>query len=910
MKYPFKFCLFAIGFLLLSLPVFAVEESEAAMFIVIPDKVLQMQDSNGRIRMTQMDAAKRMQFLIEKATGELLPIYHASEAPKEGSVIYVGYGDHLVDRVDLPVEPEGYTVISSEDDLILVGTIAPAGTNNRAAPADLGLMHAVEAYAQEVMGYRFLLSSIEMDPDMFELGTVIPRMDLFSIPSDVHLQGHPVFAHRVPHGLPRGFMGLKTGSSRDFNINHVHDVPKWKRLYAKEHPELFVLNEDGTRNLEFLDYAEPLVLEKELEHLEKYFQSNGEINIGMLRPPNTQYIFAEPSDHYKDSYSEAALALREPDEGWGKQSNLWFDYIRRLSTEVKRRWPSMRIATLAYQWHYYPPDMDIPDNVDIMLCLMRSSTQNKQPEVFEYNLEQVKEWYKLVGNDKDRLFLWEYWCWPGLFVTPSTIAPHSMQKWLKEVEPYVSGVFINGEGYIQQDQYLAYYLWLRLLWNPEMDVDAEIADATEKFFGPAGESMNQFYTELIDGYELEWQNANLIWGQYYAHPDLYYAQSYPEKRIKKMASLLEYARQEVGLPPEIESEVRTGSAFYVPNIGEESAPLELSLKATESPIVNPAVIWSEGEVTWEGVVQPGQRLVFANDGGATLISENGLRSSVEAQGQLPAIPAGAAQVFHFRSKPDGKDATFDAKLTYGKEPEAANENSPKSVFARRLEWLRTPYFVFQPTVSNYALKQGLFVEATVAQENLGKVPSYEVSEVEILPEVIDDPIWQKASGVSSLVQGRASGGTPYLNYGFPADRETTFEAVFNKEGIALLLHGEGEPLEDEVVTVRVFDSDFVLYPGNPEGNAPYVRHIQSAGDLWSALLVFEWSALREDEKAVFYKDIVKETGAQQRTIPVQIERTRSKHSVYVWSPPLSSPWGDEPQGPGEFIVRPSGKSEE
>jgi hypothetical protein len=66
-------------------------------------------------------------------------------------------------------------------------------------------------------------------------------------------------------------------------------------------------------------------------------------------------------------------------EAWGTFSNIWFDYLSRLAPEVKERWPHMRISTLAYHRHYGVPTFEIPDNIGVMVALMRSSMQNKQP---------------------------------------------------------------------------------------------------------------------------------------------------------------------------------------------------------------------------------------------------------------------------------------------------------------------------------------------------------------------------------------------------------------------------------------------------------------------------------------------------------------------------------------------------
>lgn len=68
---------------------------------------------------------------------------------------------------------------------------------------------------------------------------------------------------------------------------------------------------------------------------------------------------------------------------------------------------------------------------------------------------------------------------------------------------------------------------MKLLWNPDIDVRAEIADICQAFYGPAGEAMTAFNLRLFERFAMKWENAKPIWGQYYVHPEYYYGQSYP-----------------------------------------------------------------------------------------------------------------------------------------------------------------------------------------------------------------------------------------------------------------------------------------------------------------------------------------------------------------------------------------------
>ncbi|MCF7854873.1 MAG: DUF4838 domain-containing protein [Candidatus Pacebacteria bacterium] len=877
--------------------------SDPEVLLILPQKPLKALDGGGRPAFTQREAAKRLQTLIRRATGLHAPITALpATVPDEVVRMYVGYGPHLSGLVSPPSRPEGLKIVEKEGNLFLLGEIAEAGTNNWPEPVDRGVMHAVETFAEEVLGYRFFFATLGSDSDLSELGTVTPDIGELTIKPGLLIEDAPAFKHRVPHGMPRGSIGLRTGSSVAFNCNHVHNPAAWRRMYGDEHPELFVLKEDGTRDWNHLDYAEPLVLEKEIEHLEAYFASDGAKRPGMARTPTSRYIMAEPTDNYPDSHSEAAKKLLKPDAGWGRQSNLWFDYVRRLAAEVEKRWPHMRVSTLAYQWHYYPPDVEIPDNVDVMVCLMRSSTQNKQPQVFQHNLKTVKEWLKRVGNDPERLFLWEYWCWPGFFVTSPTIGPYAMQRWLQTVQPYVSGVFINGGGHPRPFEYLMYRVWMRLQWDPQLDVTADIADACQAFYGPAGDTMTAFHRRLIQCYEKEWGNPLLIWGQYFATPGLYYGQSYPRREIERLAVLLEQARREAGMPALLEAEVEHGGAVYLFNADTAPVPVTISLTAKDHDILNPTVAWDGGRLAWKGRLRSGVRLEIIGAGRAQLVDPQGSRSSVgnALEGVVPALAPGEGDVFHFWHDGPEKGKLFQVELGYGRESKDVTRHHENTIAARRLEWFRDPFLVFHPTTSQYAEKRGFFPVAHVVHRHLGSPPVYEVSEVETLPVDMDDPVWSAAPSLE-LVRGREKGGTPYQAMGFPADLRTHAQLVYTRDALAVTLMAEGAPVEGETVTLKVLDKTFeVAVDGtdNDDGN-PLVRQLLSDDNGWRALAVLTWDdvGLPEAERPVSH-------GAgpadMRHKLPFQLLRSRGDDS-YLWSPPLGSPWGHDQQGPGTLV---------
>ncbi|MFM8495771.1 MAG: hypothetical protein ACKOEM_09625, partial [Planctomycetia bacterium] len=496
----------------------------------------------------------------------------------------------------------------------------------------------------------------------------------------------------------------------------------------------------------------------------------------------------------------------------------------------------------------------------------------------------------------------DYLCWPSLHVTPPTITPHTMQAWLRAARPYVSGVFINSfYREVSPFEFLMYRIWMRLLWNPDLDVDAEIADVCDRFFGPAGDTMREFHEQLVARCERPWDRPELLESKFYATPDLYYGQSFPPDRIRELAALLERARAEAGLPAVLTSTVVNGSAIHLYNKEPVPVPVEITLAAGRGEeIVNPVVIWDEGRVAYEGRIRPDEQLVVAANGAARLVDTKTHVSRevpVTRTGLPAAISAEGAAVFHFQH---GGPAV--ATLTYGIPGEATAV--PDDIHARRLEWFRKPYQVFHPTYVYGMVGQaftGFFAEAHMAHRHLGKVPTCHATSVATLPSVAKDPVWETAEGVD-LVRGRQTpkdqicrwsylsrnNVLPFNNFGFPAGQQTTVRCLHAPKGLAVRLDAGGAPVAGESLALQVDGRTFEFAVDPREDKPPFLEQLDVDGKGWHAVVVLGWAELGVQP-------------APGHILPFQVQRVRGDDSS-IWSPPLGSIWGHCQQGPGKLVI--------
>ena len=882
------------------------EQTAKAISIVIPDKVVNIPHEwtnsylGAKIRgdLTQKLAAERLQMLISLATGECPPIVTSRKMPKTGLRIFVGYGKHLKGRISPPAKPEGLKIAEHDGDLFLIGEIAKQGTNNWPVAMDRGVMHAVETFAEKVMGYRFMNSTFK-DSKMFELGTAIPKLKKLEIKPGLLIEDAPVFNTRLCSSRSGSLIGLRSGTSSNFSCNHSYGSSAWHKAYSKKHSEMFIplaIKKQDTHAVamgaqkpsEFLDYTAPLVLEKRLEHLQKYFKNGEDVIFFAGRVPTHNYIMEEPPDFNPPNwkYNKRAEKLWNPARPqWGAGSNIWFDYINRLGKEVKKRWPKMRIATLAYYRHYATPSFDLEDNIDVMLAMQRTSMGNKESYVFNKNLAHIKRWFEKVGRKRERLYLWEYGCWPTMFVPVPILPAFAMQKWLQTVKPYISGVFFEYYPTKQFPDYLMRRIWLRLLWNPNLDLENDIKDFCKCFYGPAADTMFAFYMKLIKRYEMKWSKPKLIWDQYYVNPSLYYEQSFPKSETIKLLTLLNKACRQTGTVPEIlEAEVQHGAVVYLFNEENTSSPVKVVLSTLDKKLFNPSIGWQGGRVTWMGSLNLGERLKISTSNRAVLYTEDGKSRDVSSKliGKMPLLAGRQAEIFYFWHT-GAKGDFFNLKLSYGNAQAIAE--GAKSIYARRLDWQRMPYML---TPGSPKSMNGFFVNAYLAHKKLKHIPEYKVQKQQFLPNKIDDAIWNNISK-SELVWGKAKARYSYSILGYSAFLRTRFQAAYTQDGIAICFKGDGKPLKGEKLILalnrKVFKFDLDAQPA--QNSAMKQFRVNKNG--WQALVMLRW---REISK-----------GKIPETLFCQVSRTRNKES-YLWSPPLNMWGGKKEHSPGKFLLIP------
>ena len=526
-------------------PVTLAADGKPAATIVVADEPavlpFQKRDSATKrnVPMTQADAAEELQRYIEKATGARLEIVPAAQAPADGTLLLVGrsavserYGLALPDR------PEGLRIATFARGLAILGEVAPADTHAGRAEADRGALHGVYEFLERVVGYRFFVD-VPGDPD---LGTVTPAVGTLTVPAGYELELAPDFPYRaagftslVPrvarHSGDSGFPGA-AWTDRFFGRMFLGEHPDWRAMTST----------NGTRSSYYPCYSHPGVLAARVRTTQDMYEGKGRW-FGDHGRPGPEWIFFEPAggwDRDGVCLCERCLPQYRPGLGrLGKNSNLIFRHSAEFAVEIARRWPDKRLVVLATQGHTLPPDCDLPDNVVVQVFLARSSSMTKEPYWHERNLKLLRDWHERLGGGRDRLYVWDFLCWPKQWTEAPIFFPHSLQRWLQDIYPLCAGERVSEGSNPPQFEMVMAWLWHRLLWDRNADVDALLRDQCMSLFGPAGPTMQKVYATVIDRYE------NVHWSREledaYVPPEQMYGETYPAPVVDALKKLMQEA---------------------------------------------------------------------------------------------------------------------------------------------------------------------------------------------------------------------------------------------------------------------------------------------------------------------------------------------------------------------------------
>ena len=175
------------------------------------------------------------------------------------------------------------------------------------------------------------------------------------------------------------------------------------------------------------------------------------------------------------------------------------DLVWRRTAELARRllakFPAARVSQMSYIPYVRIPTNDIPGNVDVFVA--RRGPWAEGTAIGEREKGEVRGWHAKLGR---KVSLWNYpdkvACWNLEMKGIPQLAPRAWARYYRAVAPHVTGAFAESESDRWLYNYLNYYVFSRLCWDPDADVEAILAEHHRLLFGAAAKEMAAFFDTL------------------------------------------------------------------------------------------------------------------------------------------------------------------------------------------------------------------------------------------------------------------------------------------------------------------------------------------------------------------------------------------------------------------------------
>lgn len=265
---------------------------------------------------------------------------------------------------------------------------------------------------------------------------------------------------------------------------HTFDKLLPSAVYGKSHPEYYAYYKGERHPGKASQWCltNPEVLEIVAARIDSIFKAN----------PEQKLICVSQND---GNYTNCTCpSCKKIDDEEGSFSGSLIHFINKLAA----RFPDKEIATLAYLYTMNPPKNIKPlPNVVIMLCDIDCKrevalTENASGQYF---MKALEGWSKISDN----LFVWDYGINFDNYVAPfpnfhilqpniRTFRDHHVNMHFSQIASSRGGDFAE----------LRTYLVSKLMWNPDIDMDATMRFFLDHYYGKAGHYIYR-YLKMAEG---------------------------------------------------------------------------------------------------------------------------------------------------------------------------------------------------------------------------------------------------------------------------------------------------------------------------------------------------------------------------------------------------------------------------
>ena len=446
--------------------------------------------------------------------GDLEIVVDESQKPMAVSELQTLLGEAFGAAIPVVASPSGTNkTISIEfdasfayDDVRLVTTTGGVRIVNGASR-----MHGVYEFLERYAGMRFYFPG--------PLGTIVPRRTSLEVPLGA-VDVKPAYTQRscdMNWGLNGPWYSLKGGGPADKaearrlrniaaarmrlapRLMCCHGLVTEFRLldrFGESHPEYFALMKakDGTL---FRDAAKSLWdgHRGQLCHTSGVWDEIFRMSVARLRS-GEPYVDVMPQDGMQRCWCgryQAAYSRVPNDPNWAT------DLIWGRTIELANRLSAAGVGGAVTQMAYSPyrriPDLDFPSNVLVMVAA-NGAWSLSNPDRLNRENGNIRAWAKKVGH---KVWIWNY---TGKFgrrqrnVNIPQMTPRAIGTYYASLSDAIFGSYMESRTDRWIYNYLNYYVYNKVSWDVNADVDALLDEHDRLMFGPAAPEMKAYYARL------------------------------------------------------------------------------------------------------------------------------------------------------------------------------------------------------------------------------------------------------------------------------------------------------------------------------------------------------------------------------------------------------------------------------
>lgn len=447
-------------------------------------------------------AAWELRKILQKAGAEDVKIVRSKDFSADGRIpFFVGASSaakkYGFDNSNIPAG--GFKVEFKNNALAVLNAPYPAKPASEWDGA-YALVYGVYDFAERFMECRFYYPGD---------GTIIPASKKLTLPGKLVYTDAPYFNYRNMYSfhatdmpdLPRMdpmLMALRyrAGGHGELAVKPPQDsswpdpVGKWKMAQAVDAAGKKIRTRPAMPC-----FSDPRTLEAWLK----------------AKPSEGKYLLIMPPDHPIKCQCRGCAPLYDRKSPYhGTASPVYIDFVRRASEKALELHPEKMVYFVTY-YNYTspPPDMKkLPPNTQAKVCLMYGQNSYEDPAIKNYTDSWIKQWHDITGR---KVLAYVYPNWPGCGYSPFPKQYYrGLKKFFAANRQYIAGLFSDGPnvGGVQaiQGNFYAFslpstYCEFKLLWNPDLDVEAAVEDMCMRMYGKGGKSMYKILTAISDLWE-------------------------------------------------------------------------------------------------------------------------------------------------------------------------------------------------------------------------------------------------------------------------------------------------------------------------------------------------------------------------------------------------------------------------